>query len=301
MSVSTEHVALEHVVLAGVDGSPSSKVAVEWAARDAALRGVPLILAHVTPEPRATLGVEVVRSPEVWRALEENARRDLAEGRVIAERATADSGPIQIDVLEVADSVVPALVALSKGADIVVVGCRGRGAITRRLLGSVSWGLANHALCPVAIIHDEGRGLPDDVARLPVVVGIDGSPASEAATAVAFDEASRRGVGLIAIHAWNDNTNFDLLGQKWDELHGEALQVLEERLAGWQERYPEVSVRRVVVPDHPARHLVTHSDDAQLVVVGSRGRGGFAGMLLGSVSSAVAEASRAPVIVARPS
>jgi len=301
MSVSTEHVALEHVVLAGVDGSPSSKVAVEWAARDAALRGIPLILAQVTPEPRATLGVEVVRPPEVWRALEENARRDLAEGRVIAERATADSGPIQIDELEVSDSVVPALVALSKGADIVVVGCRGMGTITRRLLGSVSWGLAHHALCPVAIIHDERRGSPDDVARLPVVVGIDGSPASEAATAVAFDEASRRGVGLTAIHAWNDNTNFDLLGLKWDELHREAVEVLDERLVGWQKRYPAVSVRRVVVPDHPAGHLITHSDDAQLVVVGSRGRGGFAGMLLGSVSSAVAEASRAPVIVARPS
>ncbi len=296
MSVSTEH-----VVLAGVDGSPSSKVAVEWAARDAALRGIPLILAHVTPEPRARLGVEVMRPPEVWNSLEESARRYLVEGRAIAERATADSGPIAIDVLEVCGTVVPALVALSKEADIVVVGCRGMGTITRRLLGSVSWGLANHALCPVAIIHDERRGSPDDVALLPVVVGIDGSPASEAATAVAFDEASRRGVGLVAIHAWNDNMSFELLGLNWEELHREAVDALDERLAGWQERYPDVSVRRLVVPDHPARHLITHSDDAQLVVVGSRGRGGFAGMVLGSVSSAVAEAAHAPVIVARPS
>lgn len=138
------------------------------------------------------------------------------------------------------------------------------------------------------------------MARLPVVVGIDGSPASEAATALAFEEASRRGVELIALHAWSDNLIIELPGNEWESAHPKAAEALAERLAGWQERYPDVSVRRVVVPDRPARRLIKHSQDAQLVVVGSRGRGGFTGMLLGSVSAAVAEAAHSPVIVARP-
>ncbi|BBZ33026.1 universal stress protein [Mycolicibacterium confluentis] len=296
MSVSTEH-----VVLVGVDGSPSSNAAVEWAARDAGLRGVPLVLVHVTPEPRVTLGVEIIRSAEVWRRLEDDARQILAQSRAIAERISASAEPIRIDELAVSDGVVSGLVALSEDADMLVVGCRGLGSISGRLLGSVSSGLVHHALCPVTIVHDERRGSAEDMARLPVVLGVDGSPASTSATAVAFDEASRRGVELIALHAWADNVSIEFAGTDWDLLHERAAAALAERLAGWRERYPDVTVRRIVVPDRAARHLITHSHDAQLVVVGSRGRGGFAGMLLGSVSSAVVEAAHSPVIVVRPS
>jgi len=93
----------------------------------------------------------------------------------------------------------------------------------------------------------------------------------------------------------------ELPGIDWSDVKKQAEQTLAERLAGWQERYPEVTIRCVVVSDRPTHQLLEQSESAQLTVLGSHGRGGFAGMLLGSVSTAVAETARMPVIVARPS
>lgn len=132
-----------------------------------------------------------------------------------------------------------------------------------------------------------------------MVVGIDGSPASELATGIAFDQASRRKVELIAVHAWSDPTIYAFPNEEWTTFKPRADEVLAERLAGWAERYPDVFGQRVVVRDKAVHLLLEKSEHAQLVVVGSHGRGGFAGMLLGSVSSAVAQAARVPVIVAR--
>jgi nucleotide-binding universal stress UspA family protein len=136
-----------------------------------------------------------------------------------------------------------------------------------------------------------------------VLVGIDGSPESELATAIAFDEASRRKVGLTALHAWSDESWVDEIvtraGHSWPELRAVEDEALAERLAGWAERYPDVPVRRLIVRDEPARQLVDQSESAQLVVLGSHGRGGFTGMLLGSISAAVVLMARVPVIVAR--
>jgi nucleotide-binding universal stress UspA family protein len=133
----------------------------------------------------------------------------------------------------------------------------------------------------------------------PILVGIDGSPASEGATALAFDEASYRGVPLIALHAWSDVGVFPILGMDWRVYRDQGDEVLGERLAGWQERYPDVQVHRRLVCDVPARWLIDESKNAQLVVVGSRGRGGYAGLQLGSVSSAVVQSADVPVIVVR--
>ena len=181
---------------------------------------------------------------------------------------------------------------------MVVVGCRGRTGQHRRLLGSVSSGLIHHAHCPVAVIHDEAPSSLQS-AQLPVLVGIDGSRASELATAIAFDEASWRGVDLVALHVWGDADMSTVFGIDKLAVQSAADKTLAESLAGWQERYPEVTVHRVVEFEQPARHLLDQAERAQLVVVGSHGRGGFAGMLLGSVSTAVAQAARVPVIVAR--
>ncbi|MFM9035268.1 MAG: universal stress protein, partial [Mycobacterium sp.] len=155
-----------------------------------------------------------------------------------------------------------------------------------------------HAHCPVAIIHDEDPLMPHP-SLAPVVVGVDGSPASESALAVAFEEASLRGVDLVAVHAWSDSGVFEFPGADWSTLQALGEETLGERLAGWQERFPDVLVRRVVVADRPAHQLLEQAESAQLLVVGSHGRGGFAGMLLGSVSTAVVHGARMPVIVAR--
>ena len=128
-----------------------------------------------------------------------------------------------------------------------------------------------------------------------------GVAASEQATAIAFDEASRPGVYLVALLAWSDWTARGSPAIEWSTLQSVGGKLLAERLAERQERYLDVWVRRVVVPDRAASHLVMQSESAQLVVVGSHGRGGFAGMLLGSVSSAVMHSARMAVIVARQS
>jgi nucleotide-binding universal stress UspA family protein len=296
MSVPTTH----HGIAVGVDGSAPSKVAVDWAAREASLRGLSLTLVHVIPSSLTRMWPQVPTPPELQEWHELNGHEILRQARQVAEDAMKGRNSIEVSGHIVTGNASATLIDLSKEAAMVVVGCRGLGVIGRRLLGSVSWGLVHHAHCPVAVIHDEDPLMPT-AAMAPVVVGIDGSPASESATAIAFEEASRRGVELVAVHAWSDFAVSELPGIEWSDLQKQAEETLDERLAGWQERYPHVVVRRVVVLDRPAHQLLEQSESAQLTVVGSHGRGGFAGMLLGSVSSAVAESARMPVIVARPS
>jgi len=287
-------------IVVGVDGSPGSKIAVQWAARDAKLRNVPLTLVHVIP---ATAGewLESSLVPEWMRGQRARGRQVIDEALEIANESCR-RGPPQLYCEMPSALAVLGLVDQSKDADLVVVGCLGTGTLRGRHMGSVSSGLVYHAHCPVAVIHD-GVELNADAERAPVLVGIDGSPESELATAIAFDEASRRKVGLTALHAWSDESVFDEIvtraGRRWAELRAVQDEALAERLAGWGERYPDVSVRRLIVRDEPARQLVDQSELAQLVVLGSHGRGGFAGMLLGSISAAVVLMARVPVIVAR--
>ncbi len=212
---------------------------------------------------------------------------------------------MQIDSEVFNSATVPTLVGLSAGVEMVVVGYRGHGGVlARNFLGSVSSALVYHAHCPVAVINDD-EAMIGNVARAPVLVGIDGSPASEAATAIAFEEASRRGVALMALHAWNDARVTDstrlLQDSKWDAQLSEEEETLAERLAGWHERYPDVGIRRIVEIGDPARWLIEASERAQLIVVGSHGCSRARGMLLGSVGAAVVNRAKIPVIVARQS
>ncbi|MAU84943.1 MULTISPECIES: universal stress protein [Gordonia] len=294
-------------VVVGLDGSPSSIAAVEWAARDAQMRGRPLALVHVIapivmpaePWPEGFANLDVVR----WQ--EDNARKVIDDAREIAHKAAAP-GELQITTEVMHGPAVPMLTELSENAALVVVGCRGQSRVAGAVLGSVSSGLAHHARCPVAVIHDEEppEGVSD---QSPVVVGVDGSPTSELATGLAFEEAACRGVELVAVHTWSDMSRLNIptlnwAPIEWRNLSDKAAEVLEEHLAVWRRKYPEVTVRPVSIPivaKSPAVGLLDHARSAQLVVVGSHGHGGFSGMLLGSVSAAVVNAARIPVIIAR--
>ncbi|MGO9928066.1 MAG: universal stress protein [Mycobacterium sp.] len=268
-----------------------------WGAREAVMRKLPITLMHAVPPVVVgwPVGQLYADMPE-WQ--QDDARQVIDQARKTLGSSLGESEPPEIHTELIYSSVVPALIDASKQARMVVAGSQGMGALGRLLLGSVTTGLVHYAHCPVAVIHAEDSAAPDPDA--PVLLGIDGSPASEAATALAFDEASRRGVELLAIHAWSDVGVFPVLGMDWRDRESEGQELLAERLAGWQEQYPDVRVERLLFCDKPSRWLLKESERAQLVVVGSHGRGGFPGMLLGSVSSAVAQAATVPVIVVRP-
>lgn len=173
--------------------------------------------------------------------------------------------------------IVPTLANISRQVAMVVLGYRGQGAVAGALLGSVSSSLVRHAHGPVAVIPEEPR--PARPPHAPVVVGIDGSPTSGLAAEIAFDEASRRGVDLVALHAWSDMGPLDFprlnwAPIEWRNLEDEQEKMLARRLSGWQDRYPDVVVHKVVVCDRPAPRLLELAQTAQLVVVGSHGRGG---------------------------
>ena len=237
-----------HGVVVGADDSPSSRVALQWAAREAAMRHVPLTVVHVAPSlevAASTLAWPAGRVPEEVLEIQENeARRVIADAIKVVEDSVAGGDRPEINSELFFGGPVPTLVDVSKDARLVVVGCRGRTGRHRRLLGSVSTGLIHHAHCPVAVVHDEVASSLQS-AQLPVLVGIDGSRASELATAIAFDEAAWRGVDLVALHVWSDADMSSIFSMEWSALQSAADKTLAESLAGWQERYPEVTVNRI--------------------------------------------------------
>lgn len=282
-------------IVVAVDGSPASTVAAGWAAREAAMRNIPLTVVHAVSTPTATF--PPVPYPEsLVTSLEDEGKKAIMHAMKVAEDAMPDDRVVPIGRKLVYAPPVPTLLKMSDAAEMIVMGSSGRGLLARGLLGSVSSAVVRHANCPVAVVRD--GELPDPRNGY-VLLGTDGSPASELATEIAFDEASRRGVDLVAMHAWSDAAVVEVFDIDWPAVEGEAQRSLAESLAGWQQRYPDVCVHRFVARDRAARHLIDKADAAQLVVVGSHGRGGLSRMLLGSVSNAVLHSVRVPVIVAR--
>lgn len=282
-------------VVVGVDGSDSALEATRWAAAEAARRGCGLRLvaavAHTMFRPIGVpqLGQEYQR--QVW----ERAAEEHLAAAVAALQDVAAGVDVQQEVRGGEARMV--LHSESERAALVVLGSRGRGGFTGLLLGSVAISVAAGAACPVVVVR--GTRAPDG----PVVVGVDGrAAADEPALLLAFEEAASRGVPLVAVHTWSGAVLDPFLVPTLDPkaVLVEEEQLLDERIAPWRGKYPGVEVRLAVAFDGAARELVTHSEGAGLVVVGSRGLGTFAGLTMGSVSQAVLHHAACPVAVVRP-
>ncbi|GAA1025360.1 MULTISPECIES: universal stress protein [Amycolatopsis] len=289
-------------VLVGVDGSEGAAEAVRWAARLASGRDLGLELVHCLQLAGLLRGGELARSAELFEGIRRDGERIAAEARELALSVDAS-----LDVCSEAltDSAPALLIARSYAARMVVLGRTGIGGFAGMLVGATTAAVVGHAGCPVAVVRGRhGDGLvPQDG---PVVVGVDGSACSDAVIEAAFEEAGFRQVPLLAVHAWIDvvydsaESSARLMPQ-WESLQPAEERLLAQRLAGWQEKYPDVEVRRKLVRDRPRHVLLDKSSRAQLLVVGSRGRGGFAGMLMGSTSQAMVHHASCPVLVVRES
>jgi len=282
-------------ILVGVDGSESALAAVRWAAAEAHRRKSGLQLVEAVDSPSVESSPRGAIEPGLPERLQQAARDRVAAAAAMA----AETAPEVLVTAEVlTGSPVACLLTEAKRAQLAVLGHRGIGGLAGLVVGSTAVALAAHAECPVVVV----RGPEPSAPVGPVVVGVDGSPTSEAALAFAFDEADRRGTALVAVHAWRDLVLDPWFAPfiDWDVIEGDERQLLAERLAGWRAKYPDVPIERVVVKDRPAHALQARSAGAQLLVVGSRGRGGVSGMLLGSVSRALLSHAECPVAVIRP-
>ncbi|MEV6904915.1 universal stress protein [Amycolatopsis sp. NPDC051372] len=287
----------DRVVLAGVDGSASARHAAVWAAEMAVRRGavLRLVQAYVLPSPGVS-GTAVTAVREGFRGRAESGVAE-AEGAVLAkwpsvriERSVVEGGRVAVLLRECAD------------AEVVVLGSRGLGGFTGLLIGSTAVSLAAHAPCPVVVVRGRRPDDPPPVAG-PVLAGLDGSPDSNDALGYACEEAAARGTALVAVHTWNEITPEGKLraaGTRLEDVAATERRRVDEQLAPWREKFPDLPIDVLVVRGRPVRALLELGADAQLVVVGSRGRGGFTGMLLGSTSQALLAHSACPVAVVRP-
>lgn len=280
-------------IVVGVDGSPTSDLALDWAVEEATRRVLPLHIIHAFSYGYPMTDVGIGYAINGLRELADRVRKNAVAR---ARRASRD---LVISWSEPACRPAPALVDASQTAGTVVLGARGMSAARGVFMGSVSVQVAAHARCPVVIVHDAPA--PAE-AGAPVVVGVDGSEVSNSAIAYAYEQASARRVGLTVVHAWwldniEDAAAAAIWTVDWATFAKEEQALVAESLAGWEEKYPDVVVRRHSVRGLPVEALIRASKNACLVVVGTRGRGGFGGLLLGSVSQGVMHRAKCPVAI----
>jgi nucleotide-binding universal stress UspA family protein len=269
---------MKYGIVAGYDGSPGGDDALRWAAREAWARGTTLTV--VLAWDLARLGED---DPELADLAMQRAERALARGLKYAESAVGDERVHPEVVLE---PPARALCARSEDAEMVVVGSRGRGGLAESLLGSVPWHVAGHGHGRIVVVRGQWRSVNKPPG--PVVVGVDGSPPARAAIPFAFEEAALRDVHLVAVCALADAPG--TLG---------GLHLLEEEfsreMTEQEKNHQDVTVVREVVAGPPRSALLTAAHEAQLLVIGNRGRGGVAGMSLGSVAQAMLHHAPCPV------
>jgi nucleotide-binding universal stress UspA family protein len=272
----------------GIDGSRGSQDALQWAVEDARARRSPLRI--------VTTYAWGLRDPWAWQYDVQppelkHARRD-ADDLIAAtvERVRAENPDLSVEGVALEAPAIEGLLGECADAGVLVVGSRHLGAIRATVLGSVGNAVAARATCPVIVV----RGPDDSTKSGEIVVGVDGSDASDAVIGFAFGFAQDHGRALRAVLGW-----WPVIGllPREKSATASASRWLEEILAGWRTKYPDVVVHTEVVEDHPVTVLVERSREQALIVVGSTGRRAMTGTLLGSVSQAVLHHADCPVAV----
>jgi nucleotide-binding universal stress UspA family protein len=290
-------------IVVGVDGSPHADTAVRWAAARAQHTGARLRLLHayVVPVPAPAMPLVAVATSAVT---PEDYLRTAGEAVLAAAADVARRHATGVDVttdLRVGGAAL-ALVDASAEAGLIVVGSRGLGGFKGMLLGSVGVQVSAHALCPTVVVRGPAP------AAGPVVVGVDGSEPARAALAFAFAEAHRLGTTVIAVHAWSPPLPTGLadaaavaLADDGDRARYQqaAQQILTDALAGCRQQHPDVPVDERLTEVGPVMALLEAAAEPAMIVVGSRGHGGFTGLLLGSTSQSVLHHAACPVAVIR--
>jgi nucleotide-binding universal stress UspA family protein len=283
-------------VLVGLDESACSQEALAWGAADAAARRAPLTIATAVDLP---LLADVPVTPQLLASAQETARRRVDEA---VQRTRDRVAGLTVEGRVVSGNPAAELLRVAGEADEVVVGSHGTSEISALLIGSVGSQVAEHSPCPAAVVRSR-------TSTGPVVVGIANSKHDEAALEYGFGYADRDGLPLVALHVHTVGAfAYPVMpypvppypiAEELARLRAAATRTAEQSVGTWTQKYPEVPVR-IDVAEGPAAHeLVEASRKASLLVVGTRGHGGLAGMLLGSVSQAAMRHAHCPVAIAR--
>ncbi|WP_101783337.1 universal stress protein [Nonomuraea indica] len=279
------------MIVVGVDGSQPARAAVEWAVDDALRMREPLRIVHAVD--RSPYQIAKFPAADWPDALVRAGEQILAEALAVAR----DRQPTVDVTTELGNGTAAVvLTGLDEQATEIVIGSRGHGGFAGALLGSVSDHVAGRARCPVVVV----RGAPDQV-RGQVVVGVDDTPEGEAALRHAFEQAAMRGATLRAVHAWQLPVHAFApeLAYDMDDVRTTQYQIIRSALERFEKEYPQVTVVEDVRSGHPVEALTEASAEADLVVVGSHGRGALGAVLLGSVSRGVLHHAHCPVAVVR--
>ncbi|TCB92135.1 universal stress protein [Micromonospora zingiberis] len=284
-------------ILVGYDGSPDAAAALDWALTQANRDGRAVRLAYIFEWLTVAGWLGPGMTPGMWP--DEQARQQVEE---LVRKAAADAAAAHPDLTvsgEVLDGP-PALVLeeCSTEAGLLVLGSRGHGGFAGLLAGSTAVTVSAHAHCPVVVVRRETAGRNRAGA---VAVGVDGSEQSLLALGFAVEQAALREVPLRVLRAWQPQRDqWNLTGeQARDAAIADQRTDLDEPLRRWQEAFPDVETSVETAPAAAAGLLIDASRDAQLMVVGTRGRGGLRGMLLGSVSQQLIQHAHCPVAVVR--
>ncbi|MCI0383737.1 universal stress protein [Streptomyces sp. CNQ085] len=288
-------------VTVGVDGSAESLAAADWAAREAARRGVPLRLVHVR-EPDPFTPPDSFADPETRQHWAQRIPREAAND--LARRHPE----LDITTDQLTGSPSEVLTAVAGQAEMLVIGTRGLGPVAGFLVGSVGLATVARVECPVVLVRagtskeggPGGAESPDP--HRDVVMGLELYRPADELVEFGFEAAARRGAALRVVHGWNPPLVYGVDPVAVDsrlatDLAQESSRNLNDALRHWRERYPEVEVRAQAVTGRAARHLTEASEDASLVVVGRRIRRSPIGFHIGPVAHAVMHHSKAPVAV----